>query len=219
MHREGVTLDDLPEFLSKLKKYKNINFVGLCSHFADSDNPTSSKFTESQIKQFKHALDIVNQNGFFPQWKHLSASAGSFKIKDPLLNMIRVGKAHYGINPLADNDPCKNRIKLTPVLEFSTTLAQIKRVPKGSFVGYSLTHRTKKTATLGLLPAGYYEGIDRRLSNNGFVKIRDVFCPIVGQVSMNMTVIDISKLVNPQIGEKVIIYSSELSDINSITKT
>lgn len=218
MSREGIKVTDLQSFLTKLKKYKNLNIVGLCSHFADSDNPKSNKFTTAQAEQFKKALKILEMNGIYPKWKHISASAGSFKLIDNTFNMIRAGKAHYGISPLEKSDPYWNKIKLTPVLEFSSTLAQIKMIPKGSLVGYGLTYKAKTNTTLGLLPAGYYEGIDRRLSNKGLVKIRSSFYPIVGRVSMNMTVIDITDLARPKVGEKVIVYSSALSDKNSIKK-
>ena len=217
MSREGVRIEDLQQFLTELKKLKNLNVVGLCSHFADADNPNSHQFTDLQVKTYKKALAIVSKHGFSPKWRHISASAGTFKVHDQAFNMIRAGLAHYGINPLEGGDDHRKNITLHPVLEFSSTLVQVKKIQKGARIGYNGTYRAEKTMILGLLPAGYYEGVDRRLSNKGYVKIRDQFFPIVGRVSMNMTVIDITKLKQPKVGESVIIYSSKESDQNSIT--
>ncbi len=216
MSREGILVDELPTFLTQLKKLNNINVVGLCSHFADADNPRSQQFTDLQVNTYKKALTILTEYGFSPMWKHISASAGSYKLHDKTFNMIRAGLAHYGITPLEENDRYKNEISLQPALEFSSTLAQIKGVPKGSFIGYNRTYTAKKDIVLGLLPAGYYEGVDRRLSNKGFVKIREKFFPIVGRISMNMTIIDITELDGPEVGESAIIYSSQESDKNSL---
>ncbi|HAZ73089.1 MAG TPA: alanine racemase [Candidatus Pacebacteria bacterium] len=217
MSREGVNLEDLENFLMELKKLKNLNITGLCSHLADADNPNSQDFVKEQIKQYKKALQIMNKQQIFPEWRHISASGGAFKVKNQTFNMIRAGIAHYGISPLVKSDPYKNKISLQPVLEFSSTLVQIKKIKKDAVVGYGCTFKARADKVLALLPAGYYEGVDKRLSNKGLVKIRDQYFPIVGRVSMNMTSIDISKLKDPQIGEKVIIYSSNKPDKNSIS--
>lgn len=216
MSREGITLQDLPAFLEEMKKLKNLNVVGICSHLADADNPQSTAHVDSQIAVFKQALALMKEYGFDPAWKHISASGGAFKITDEVFTMLRVGLAHYGISPLEDTDPHKNNISLMPALEFHSTLAQIKKIPKGSVVGYGCTYTAQTDIAVGLLPAGYYEGVDRRLSNKGFVKIREHMCPIIGRVSMNMTTIDITGLKNATVGEKVIIYSSYPKDKNSL---
>lgn len=208
MSREGISMNDLPLFLKELSSLKNLNVVGLCSHFADTDNMQSQKFTQQQIKQFKNALSLLQKYGYSPQWRHISASAGAYTINDPTFNMIRAGLAWYGIG----------HISLKPVLQFTSTLAQIKRIKKGEKIGYNCTYTAKKDMIIGLLPAGYYEGVDRRLSNKGSVKMRNVACPIIGRVSMNMTTIDITDLPHPQIGETVVIYSSNPQDLNSIAQ-
>lgn len=218
MNREGVKIDDLPQFLFEIKKLHNLKVTGLCSHFADADNPSSLEFTKQQIQKFKTALKIMREFDTDPKWRHIAASGGAFKIKDKTFNMLRVGLAHYGINPLIEKDSDKNKIKLKPALEFSSTLVQIKKISKGDLVGYNCTFKARKNMVVGLLPAGYYEGIDRRLSNLGFVKIRNNFFPIIGRVSMNMTSIDISKLKNPKVGEKVIVHSAEVKDKNTLVE-
>lgn len=219
MNREGVRLEDFLSFMRQIKKLKNLKVVGLCSHFADIDNKKSQKFTRKQIKKYKKALAIMQSLGINPKWRHISASGGIGKVEDDTFNMIRAGKAHYGVYPKGIDKKTQKKLSLTPVLEFSTTLALIKKTKKGEYVGYDLSFRAAKDTTIGVLPAGYYEGVDRRLSNKGFVKIRNTFCPIIGRVSMNMTTVDISKVKNPKIGERVVIYSANPKDKNSITNS
>lgn len=216
MGREGVSLQDLPTFLKQLSTLSNLKVVGLGSHFAEADDPKETKHWKEQVKNFKKAHKLVVEAGFDPQWKHISASAGAFKFSDPFFNLIRVGKASYGLSPLQDTDQYFGSIALKPALKMFSTLASIKSVSKGKRIGYGGTFTTKKAMTLGLLPIGYNEGIDRRLSNIGCVKIRGRVCPIIGRISMNMTVIDLSDLPNPQQNEMVEIFSNVESDPNSL---
>lgn len=216
MSREGVAMSDFPVFLEELKKLKNLKVVGLCSHLADADNSMSTAHMDQQIAVFKKALALMKEYEFNPVWKHVSASGGAFKVTDDTFTMLRVGLAHYGISPLDATDTYKNTFSLMPALEFHSTLAQIKKIPKGTSVGYGCTYTAPTDMLVGLLPAGYYDGVDRRLSNKGFVKIREHMCPIIGRVSMNMTSIDITGLKNPTVGEKVVIYSSYPKDKNSL---
>jgi len=217
MSREGITLLELPAFLRELKKLKNLSVVGVCSHFADADNSHSQKFTGQQVTVYKKALKLVNAAGFRPQWRHIAASAGALKLHDGVFTMIRGGLAHYGIHALEKEDRDAEKVLLTPALTFTSTLVQVKEIPRGVVIGYNGTHKAKRDMVIGLLPAGYYEGVDRRLSNNGSVSIREQFFPIVGRVSMNMTVIDITLLKQPLVGEIVTIYSSNAGAKNSIT--
>ncbi len=216
MTREGIQLEDLPDFLNQLKELKRLNVVGICSHLADADNPKSIDFVKTQIANYQEALQIMNQEGFNPLWRHISASGGSFKIKDSTFNLIRAGLASYGINPLEPTDPAYDQLNLQPALSFTSILAQVKCVSKGTKVGYNGTFSVKHDMILGLIPAGYYEGIDRRLSNKGTIQVKGINCPIVGRVSMNMTTIDLSAVDNPQVGDKVVIYSSRHEDSNSL---
>lgn len=101
-------------------------------------------------------------------------------------------------------------------MKFTSTLVQIKEIEKGSKVGYSKTYIAPKRMKIGIIPAGYYDGIDRRLSNKGLVKINKTYCPIIGRVSMNITTIDLSKAKNAKVGNEVIVYSDNPKDQNSI---
>lgn len=216
MYREGVPLNELQNFVREIKKLTNLEIVGLASHFADADNPKDDTFTKIQLANYKKALAILAEENITPQYRHISASGGAFKVKDPVFNIIRAGLASYGIHPLETSDNSYKNLTLTPALRFTSTLAQIKTISRGDKVGYNGTFTAKKDMRIGLLPLGYYEGVDRRLSNKGCVLINGTNCPILGRVSMNMTTIDLSGVKNPQVGNEVIIYSDNQSDENSL---
>lgn len=216
MSREGVPLTELAGFIEELKKLSKLRLVGLTSHLADADNPASAEMTRAQVDTFRQALKIGEAAGLQFQWKHLSASGGAYKLNLPELNMIRAGLASYGWSPLSGADEQAAKVTLQPALEFVSTLVQVKHVPAGTRVGYNATYTTTKETVLGLVPAGYYEGVDRRLSNQGLMMVKGQACPILGRVSMNMTTIDITGVENPQVGDQVTIYSRDLITPNSL---
>ena len=210
MHREGINISDLQAFLKFIKQLKNIQVDGVMSHLGAGDNLLASK---RQIDIFNKAKKIILDASFRPKWLHIAASSGllhSSDYKKDIGNLARVGIALYGIEPERIDD------NLQPILTFKTTLNQIKRLKKGEKVGYDFTFTAKKDMTIGVLPVGYFDGVDRRLSNIGSVFIKGTKCPILGRVSMNITMIDISKAQTPQVGDNVIIFSNKSGDENSI---
>ncbi|MDO8498464.1 MAG: alanine racemase [bacterium] len=214
MHRLGVPLKDLPQFLKEIKKLTNLKVEGLMSHFASAKNTRDPLFLK-QVGNFKRARQMVKMAGFNLKWSHLTASEGLLnpearKIITQFTNLARSGRALYGI------PPSEKVTRLQPVLKLVTHIAQIKTIAKGERVGYDGTYIAKKETTLGLLPIGYFDGVDRRLSNKGFGMIDGVECPITGKVSMNITAVDITKVKNPELGQEVVVYSNHTEDKNSV---
>ena len=215
MNREGIQIAELPSFLEYITSFKDLKIEGLMSHFAMSDR-YKDDLTREQLKNFHIALELFQKMKISPKWIHIGNSAASLLPKQyngKLGNMIRCGIASYGIGgELMD-------IKLKPALKVLTTLTGIKQIHKGEKVGYDFTYTAKKDMTIGILPYGYYDGLDRRLSNKGYVLIDRFFCPIIGRVSMNITTIDISGVKNPQVGQQVTIFSNNPKDRNSVNKS
>lgn len=214
MNREGVKVEDFPRFLSYFAKFPTLQVEGLMSHLSSAKSSSDQLF-KSQIKNFQKAKEEFNKFGIHPKWTHLGASdaitnPGTRKIIKQVSNLARGGLALYGIS---------NDKKLKPILKFTTKLIGIKKVKKGERVGYSGTFKAKKDLILGVLPAGYNDGVDRRLSNKGVVTVNGQQCPIIGLISMNLTTIDLSKVRYPKIGTEVVIYSDNPRDKNSISNT
>lgn len=213
MHREGFRLEKLPLLLENLKPYKNVRIDGVMSHFASADDP-ESQLTQEQIAKFGKSRKIIREHGVRPTWEHIAASAGFLRYAAQkgidIGNLSRVGKAMYGIDPRGRD---KN---LRPILKLTSKIVQVKTLKKGDAIGYNETYKAQKDTTIAVLPIGYYDGVDRRLSNRGFMLVDNVRCPIVGRVSMNLTTIDVSKIKNPRVGQEVVVFSSNQKDPNSI---
>ncbi len=211
MHREGFRLPLLPTLLKGLKQFPHIHITGLMSHFAQGENPTNSQ-TIMQLHYFQEAKAILYAHGIYPQYEHIAASAGylNFAENTKIGNIARVGKALYGVDPRGKSKALK------PVLSLQTKIVQIKMLKKGDPIGYNATFVAKKNITIAVLPIGYADGLDRRLSNNGSMLVGASICPIVGRVSMNITTIDISQLPNARVGQNVTVISSEQEDKNCI---
>jgi len=215
MHREGVNLDELPSFIKYIKIKTNLEIEGLMSHFAASDVPANPD-TQKQVDNFQKAISIIKENGVNPKWIHIANSSGVLNndyFKEKIGNMARIGISLYGTDPEGKN---KN---LKPVLSLKTHIAQIKKIKIGEKIGYDFTFTAKTNMTIGILPLGYNDGVQRELSNKGFVLVNGKYCRIIGKVSMNITTIDLSNIKNAKVGDTVIVYSNNAKDKNSIENT
>ena len=226
MNREGIRLDQLSTFLSQLKLLKNLKIEGLMSHLAVADDP-KNPLNKIQFQNFKKAKEIVKNAGFKPKWFHLGGSYALLNLNPKDCNLIRVGKALYGVVGNASTSSAKKTSSLSavegihPVLSFKSKIAQIKNIKKGDKIGYSSTFTAQKDLKIAVLPLGYNDGLDRRLSNKGVVRVGGdggVGCKILGLISMNVAVIDISEVKNPYLGQEVVIFSDNPKDKNSIQK-
>lgn len=209
MHRQGILPEQINDTIKIIKALRFINLEGVCSHFADADNPDDS-FTKLQIGRWEKAIISFKQNFSKLKFFHISATTGVPYSKEISTNVARLGMGLYGIN----SSPLTN-LNLKPVLQMRSVISSLKNIPAGEYVGYSITYKTSIPTRVATVPAGYFEGVDRRLSNNGFFKIADQYCPIIGKISMNMTSIDITSLPETKFGDEVIIISNNKNDLNS----
>jgi alanine racemase len=212
MHREGISMDKLPDLIRYTQKL-NLHIEGIMSHFGDAGNPNNPKTTD-QVNNFRKVADMTRSLKVNPDYLHISASnvIASKNIYGNLGNLIRAGIALYGI-------PVYKNINLHPVMQVKSTIVGIKTIQKGESIGYDFTYTAKSKMRIATLPIGYNDGVDLRLSNTGFIKIKRNFCPIVGRVSMNISVIDVSQIKNLKIGDSVTVFSNNQKDANSISKT
>lgn len=215
MHREGFEMKDIPKVIHILKKNKHILCEGLMSHFADAETQNSSTI-QSQNEHFSTVIDLFEAEQCLPSFIHLGNSAGCMQVRDPRVNAFRSGLALYGVNPFPKQHPFVKRFNnLQPVLTLTTTVVQIKQVLAGECIGYNATYRAPTTMRTALLPIGYSEGLDRRLSNVGTVTAYGTHCALLGRVSMNQST---CAATDPRIkvGSVVTVFSSNAADPNSI---
>lgn len=210
MHRLGIPIKNLDILVKKVKNLKHVQIEGLMSHL--SSPKTFPDYTEFQIKNYKIALNILEKNNINPKWKHLAASGGLLNYSRQLgkiTNLSRVGISLFG-------QYRTNKVsKLKPVLKLITQIVQLKKITEGEYVGYDKAYQAKNDMEIAMLPIGYNDGLDRRLTNIGVVRVRKTYCPIIGKVSMNITTVDVTG-VGAKIGDIVTVFSDQLKDKNSL---
>jgi alanine racemase len=182
----------------------------VCSHLADADGQ-DEKFTHLQIKEWEKTVAIFQKNFTGLKFYHLAATAGTRHAKKFSSNVVRLGLGLYGINSLPSRE-----LDLRPVLEMRSQISSVKEIKAGEFVGYNCTYKAKEKILGATVPVGYFEGVDRRLSNHGYFKMGAQFCPIIGRVSMNITSLDVSAIPKVKRGDPVSIISQHNQDLNSV---
>lgn len=210
MHRQGIMEDEIEEAMGILKKNSRIRLVGLCTHFADADNPDAS-FTDKQVEVWNRVAEAFKNAFSSIKHFHCANSAGVYYSKKAFGNVARLGISLYGINV----SPFEN-VGLKPVLEMSSIISAVKNINAGEYVGYNITFKAEKPMKIATVPAGYFEGVDRRLSNVGVFTVGGKECPIVGRVSMNITTIDVSAVPEVKMGDRAVIISADAKAGNSI---
>jgi alanine racemase len=209
MHRHGISPNEIEDAYMLIRANKHIVLEGVYSHLADADTPQSAH-AATQIAEWNKTASRVRTKIPGVRFFHLAATTGSFYADEIDANVMRLGIGLYGINEsLAPLD-------LHPALEMHTRITSIRTVKSGESVGYNATFRAPRDMRVATIPAGYYEGVDRRLSGKGSIVVRGIACPIVGRVSMNITSIDISNVVDAHIGDEATVISSDAIDVNGV---
>lgn len=210
--REGFLLGELPKVFTEIKKSKFIKLTGMYAHFANIEDTTDFSHAQKQITEYQKALKLAGEFGFKNLQTHLSATSGLLVYEKNLgiNSIIRLGIGTYGMWPSEHlKNIYRDKITLKPVLSWKTKVAQIKTLPKGNTIGYGLTYKTTKETKVAIIPQGYADGFDRGFSNNGYVLIGGTRCKILGRVSMNMFVVDVSHLPNVMLEDAVVILGRQ----------
>lgn len=212
MHRQGILPNEIDEACKLLANNQELRVEGVCSHLADADS-SDSTFTKGQIATWNAIVGRFKKEKPEIKFFHLSATKGIQYTKDIDANVFRLGLGLYGIDPAGE---MKN---LKPALELNTRITALRTIEKGEHVGYNKTFTAERQTKVATIPAGYYEGIDRRLSNKGYVEINGQPCPLIGRISMNMSCVDVTDVPNVKEGDEVVVISADTSKQNSIQKT
>jgi alanine racemase len=214
MNREGLQENDLRKALSKLKKSKII-VEWVCSHFASADEPDLS-FYDKQILEFKRLYEIIISYDFNPYYRHLAASAGTFKMEDNFFNAFRPGMSLFWVNVLSSQDLHYDKAEeLKLCMDIYSTVVKIQNLASWEWISYNHTYHTEKETKIAVIPFGYYEWFDRNLSNNYSVKIWKKYYPIRGRICMNLAMIEIwNDKIN--IWDQVEIISTNKNAINTL---
>lgn len=207
MCRLGIQPHQVNDWIKILKHYPKLKLEGIFSHLSQADDRKKDAFSRNQITLFKQMVAQFEAAGFSFKFKHIAATAAAHWLDDSYFSFSRIGLGMYGYSPF--KTPA-----LKPVLTFISHLASVKTIPSQSQVGYGGTYHTKTTQDIGVIPAGYAEGINRNLSNQGSVIINRTPCPIVGNVCMDMTMVKLTTKCN--VGDQVILISPDITAPNNV---
>lgn len=208
MGRLGVRFDEVSEFAVALKRFSNIRVDGLMTHFAAADEPSCGPLTKDQIERFEHAVVAFQALGFAPTHRHLANSAAVFGQPAAWGNMIRPGGVLYGLwrDILA---PVDRDQALQPVMSLHSRITLLKWVPAGETVGYGCTFEASRKTLVATIPIGYDDGYMRALSNRGHAIIRGVYATVIGRISMDLTLIDVTSVPGVQLDDEVILMGHD----------
>jgi alanine racemase len=190
---------------------KHVDFIGIYSHFANIEDTTDHSFAQHQLDIFNDLLQKINHKNLL---KHFSCSASTLLFPKTHFDIVRVGISAYGFWPSKPTyvsyiEKKKPAIQLKPVLSWFSKVAQVKTLEKGESIGYGLTYKAFDRARTVVVPVGYYDGYDRKLSNVSTIIVNGVKAPIRGRICMNMLMAEVTHIKNIKAGDRVILIGEE----------
>ncbi len=201
MHRQGFFENDVDVIVEILGESPRIQLEGLYTHFAAAKNPGFPTDTIAQADVFNKICDKFYERGF-KFIKHACASGGTFLFSQYHFDMVRVGAAMYGIWPSKETRrACEGRFQLQPVLSWHSIISEIKNISKGERAGYDFTETFYRDSKIAIVPIGYWHGFPRALSSAGHVEIAGQRARVLGRVSMDMIVVDITDILDAKVGD------------------
>ncbi len=211
--RQGVLESDLIDFVKFIKQYPSIQIEGLSTHYANIEDTTDSSYAMEQLATFSRVASMLEENGTTIPLKHTACSAATILFPETYFDMVRLGISMYGLWSSKETKAvAKNKgvdLSFKPVLSWKTIVAQIKNVKAGTSIGYGLTERVTRNSKIAVLPVGYWDGYDRKLSSVGNVLIHGKRCKVLGRVCMNMIVVDVTDLKKIELEDETVLLGRQ----------
>jgi alanine racemase len=209
MHRHGFQVEEIKKVITEIKNSKNIEVVGLYTHFAAAKNPAFPKQTQNQINIFNTWREAFKK-AEIKVITHTCATSGTIIFPEAHFDMVRVGIGLYGIWPSVETKAfINNKFILKPVLSWKTLVAEIKEVKNGEKIGYDFTEKLEKNSRIAILPIGYWHGFPRALSAIGQVIINGQKAKILGRVCMDIVMVDVTHIKGVKVGDEVTIIGRD----------
>jgi len=219
-HRQGIKKEELISFIKLIKSYPYLSVEGISTHFANIEDTTDHTYAQHQLDRFNACIDLLEKKKIFIPIKHTACTATTILFPETYFDMVRVGIGIYGLWPSKETYlSCLLRgrkpVNLQPILTWKTKIVQVKDVPEGAFIGYGCTYKTTRPTKLAVLPIGYYDGYDRKLSNFSYVLIKGKRAPVRGRVAMNMITVDITDIKGVKLGDEVVLLGKQKNEVIS----
>jgi alanine racemase len=203
MGRLGCELDRMPDVLARLCAIPEIRIEGLMTHLAGADDE-SLEHISIQLERFQKATKTAKMHGVAPEIRHAANSAALFRSREARLDWVRPGIALFGVAPRFGE-----KVDLRPAMSIRTEIVALRRLAKGDPIGYGWTWRAPRPSVIATIPMGYADGLSRQLSNRGEVLVAGKRAPIVGTVSMDLTMIDVTEHTGAAIRDEVMVLGAQ----------
>jgi alanine racemase len=188
MHRLGISPEDIPSFIDVLNSQPEFYLKGVYSHFSESDNWQERSFTKTQLQVFEHSCATIASYVSYPFLKHIANSAAIINYPEACLDMVRMGLVVYGVTSNTELSQ-----KLKPVIEWRSEVVQVKTLKCGDSIGYNRSFTADVNMEIAVIPVGYGDGFRRSLgAGRGHVFIEGVKCKTLGNICMDMLMVDIT---------------------------
>jgi len=212
MGRLGVTLDQLPGALQAFRAARHLLLEGLSTHLASSEIMDAPSVAE-QEQRFEDARTLVKEAGFDPRFVHVANTGAVISRRETWNTMVRPGVALYGYYlpfQRAGREVSGGTLRLPvkPILTWKTRILSLRNFAANQALGYNGTYVTKAPAHVAVLPVGYADGFNRQLSNRGRVILREHYAPILGSISMDLTLVDVTGIPGVSVGDEVILLGT-----------
>lgn len=204
MGRIGVREDEAEAFVARVAALPGLRLASVYTHFPDADAGDLS-FAMAQAARFGDLSRRLAARGLRPPRMHASNSAGTMNLADARFDLVRVGLAAYGIHPPND----ATRLALAPVMSLRSRLVQVRDLPTGTPISYGRSFVTSRPSRIGVAPVGYGHGYSWLLSNRGWMLVSGRRVPIVGRVTMDLTMIDLTEVPEVAVGDEVVLFGEQ----------
>lgn len=215
MHRQGFQKEDLESAVARLVKLvenEAIKIIGTYSHLAAAKSRAHAEFAMMQKERFDEMLAVMRAQDINPGIESLAASGGVMMYPEMHYDMVRIGMACYGHFPSSEIEQTKKEeLNLIPALSWKSVVSEVKKVSAGERVGYDGTHVLDRDSMLAVVPVGYWHGYDRGLGGKADVIVRDTRAKVIGRVSMDMLVIDVTD-VDVKAGDVVTLIGFDIEE-------
>ena len=212
-NRQGVDLKGALQLAKMIKGSKNLALEGYSTHFANIEDTTDRSFAGRQLQRYQKMLAELEKKGFKAAVNHIACTAASLVFPQTRLQLARIGIGLYGLWPSRETmvslKEQGSEFRLEPVLSWKTRVAQVKTVAAGEYIGYGCTFRTSRKTKIAVLPVGYYDGYDRKLSNTAYVLIKGKRAPVRGRVCMNLCMADITDIPGVKPEDEVVLLGKQ----------
>ena len=205
MGRVGIRgLENLGEIIQLVQRMPNIELKGFFTHFANSD-AADKTFAMEQLRRFQEGVELVHKAGFHPII-HASNSGAALDIPEAEFDMVRVGIVLYGYYPSLNS---RRRLNLKPILSLKSCVTQVKTMYAGETIGYDRIYTCDRETRVATVCIGYGDGYRRSYSNRADVLIKGKRVPVIGRVSMDQIMVDVTELKDVQVGEEVVLIGRQ----------